>query len=185
MCYNTIFCYIMTGLYLSSAGGLCCIIMCHTLYMQLECPHVICHGGNDRKCVVVTATGAHKSHCCEVQCCLPTLIDQSQGIACWKCVVVTATGAVGKAVYRMLVTQAFRQDRLLAAAQQFVAAVFGPSFMQAAVQQLNLANIVDNEMKASTPILMCSAPGFDASGRVDDLAAELNKQITSIAIGSL
>jgi len=113
------------------------------------------------------------------------LIDQSQGIACWKCVVVTATGAVGKAVYRMLVTQAFRQDRLLAAAQQFVAAVFGPSFMQAAVQQLNLANIVDNEMKASTPILMCSAPGFDASGRVDDLAAELNKQITSIAIGSL
>lgn len=26
--------------------------------------------------------------------------------------------------------------------------------------------------------------GFDASGRVDDLAAELNKRISSIAIGS-
>ena len=94
-----------------------------------------------------------------------------------------AAGAVGKAVYRMLVTQAFRQDRLLAAAQQFVAAVFGPGFMQAAEQQLNLADIVDNEIKPGTPILMCSAPGFDASGRVDDLAAEINKQITSIAIG--
>jgi len=93
------------------------------------------------------------------------------------------SGAVGKAAYRMLVTQAFRQDRLLASAQQFVAAVFGPGFMQAAEQQLDLADIVDNEMKSSTPILMCSAPGFDASGRVDDLAAELNKQITSIAIG--
>jgi len=96
---------------------------------------------------------------------------------------VGAAGAVGKAMYRMLVTQTFRQDRLLAAAQQFVMAVFGSNFMQAGVQQLNLADIVDNEIKASTPILMCSAPGFDASGRVDDLAAELNKQITSIAIG--
>jgi len=85
----------------------------------------------------------------------------------------------------MLVTQAFRQDRLLAAAQQFVAAVFGSGFMQAAEQQLNLADIVDNEIKPGTPILMCSAPGFDASGRVDDLAAEINKQITSIAIGRL
>ena len=90
---------------------------------------------------------------------------------------------MGKAVYRMLVTQAFRQDHLLASAQQFVTAVFGPGFMQAGEQQLNLADVVDNEIKASTPILMCSAPGFDASGRVDDLAAELNKQITSIAIG--
>lgn len=94
-----------------------------------------------------------------------------------------SVGAVGKAIYRILVTQAFRQDRLLAAAQQFVAAVFGAGFMQAAEQQLDLANIVNDEIKASTPILMCSAPGFDASGRVDDLAAELNKQITSIAIG--
>jgi hypothetical protein len=39
------------------------------------------------------------------------------------------------------------------------------------------------QVKASTPVLMCSVPGFDASGRVEDLAAELNKQITSIAIG--
>lgn len=30
---------------------------------------------------------------------------------------------------------------------------------------------------------MCSVPGYDASGRVDDLAAETNKSITSIAIG--
>ena len=31
---------------------------------------------------------------------------------------------------------------------------------------------------------MCSVPGFDASGRVDDLAAELGRGMTSIAIGS-
>lgn len=30
---------------------------------------------------------------------------------------------------------------------------------------------------------MCSVTGYDASGWVDDLAAEQNKQCTSIAIG--
>lgn len=30
---------------------------------------------------------------------------------------------------------------------------------------------------------MCSVPGYDASGLVRDLAAEENKQITSISIG--
>ena len=43
---------------------------------------------------------------------------------------------------------------------------------------------MDNELKSGTPILMCSVPGFDASGRVDDLAAELGRGMTSIAIGS-
>ena len=32
---------------------------------------------------------------------------------------------------------------------------------------------------------MSSAPGYVFSGRVDDLAAELNKQMTAIAIGKL
>ena len=31
---------------------------------------------------------------------------------------------------------------------------------------------------------MCSVPGHDASGRVDDLVAQQNKQCTSIAIGN-
>jgi hypothetical protein len=34
-------------------------------------------------------------------------------------------------------------------------------------------------------VLMCGVPGFDASSHVDDLATELNKQITSIAIGTI
>lgn len=77
-------------------------------------------------------------------------------------------------------------------------------------QPLDLANIVENEVvnisslhfcgllllglnlllmffcvqvKPSTPVLMCSVPGYDASGLVRDLAAEQNKQITSISIG--
>ncbi|MGH0175689.1 UNVERIFIED_CONTAM: hypothetical protein FKN15_009969 [Acipenser sinensis] len=41
-----------------------------------------------------------------------------------------------------------------------------------------------NQVKPSTPVLMCSVPGYDASGLVRDLAAEQNKQITSVSIGS-
>lgn len=34
-------------------------------------------------------------------------------------------------------------------------------------------------------MLMCSVPGYDASGWVDDLATELGKQLTPIAIGKI
>ena len=57
-------------------------------------------------------------------------------------------GAVGKAMYAMLVVQAFRPDRLLAAAHQFVAAAIGHSFMAQAEQELNLADIVETEVSA-------------------------------------
>lgn len=43
---------------------------------------------------------------------------------------------------------------------------------------------VETEITAGVPVLLCSVPGFDASSRVDDLAAEKSKQIASIAIGS-
>lgn len=56
--------------------------------------------------------------------------------------------------------------------------------MMAAERELNLSRNVEEEIRANTPVLLCSVPGYDASGRVDDLAAELGKQIASIAIGS-
>lgn len=49
---------------------------------------------------------------------------------------------------------------------------------------MDLTKIVEMEVKANTPVLMCAVQGFDASARVDDLAAELNKPMTAIAIGS-
>ena len=39
------------------------------------------------------------------------------------------------------------------------------------------------QVKSSTPVLLCSVMGYDASGRVDDLSAQQGKQCTSIAIG--
>ncbi|XP_052769398.1 cytoplasmic dynein 1 heavy chain 1-like isoform X2 [Mya arenaria] len=92
--------------------------------------------------------------------------------------------AVGKAVNGMLVVQALRPDRLTSMARIFVEKVLGTTFAHAADKELDLGGIVESDIKASTPVLMCSVPGYDASGRVDDLATELGKQLTSIAIGS-
>ncbi|KAF4101796.1 hypothetical protein G5714_016596 [Onychostoma macrolepis] len=91
---------------------------------------------------------------------------------------------IGQAVHQLLLIQAFRPDRLLAMSHIFVSKVMGENFMAIIEQPLDLANIVDSEVKPGTPVLMCSVPGYDASGLVRDLAAEQNKHITSISIGS-
>ncbi|KAL1461001.1 hypothetical protein WDU94_012934, partial [Cyamophila willieti] len=88
------------------------------------------------------------------------------------------------AMYQLLFIQALRSDRVPAAAHIFVSAVFGESFMMSAERELDLPNIVEHELRGNVPAVLCSVPGYDASGRVDDLAAELGKQINSIAIGS-
>uniref|UniRef100_A0A6Q2XKD4 Cytoplasmic dynein 1 heavy chain 1 n=1 Tax=Esox lucius TaxID=8010 RepID=A0A6Q2XKD4_ESOLU len=92
--------------------------------------------------------------------------------------------AIGQAVHQLLLIQAFRPDRMLAMAHIFVSKVLGDNFMAIIEQPLDLGNIVESEVKPSTPVLMCSVPGYDASGLVRDLAAEQNKHITSISIGS-
>ena len=49
-------------------------------------------------------------------------------------------------MYKLLVIQAFRADRLIAMASIFVATVLGETFTHSAEQELNLAKIVTNEV---------------------------------------
>lgn len=91
---------------------------------------------------------------------------------------------IGVAMYQLLVIQAFRPDRVIAATSLFVSSALGETFMAEAEIELDFGSVVENQLKATVPALLCSVPGYDASGRVDDLAAELGKQIASIAIGS-
>ncbi|KAG7158919.1 Dynein heavy chain, cytoplasmic-like [Homarus americanus] len=91
---------------------------------------------------------------------------------------------VGQSVYQVLAIQAFRPDGLCAAISVFVNNVLGDGFLAIGEREVDMAGVVENEVKASTPVLMCAVQGFDASARIDDLAAELNKPITAIAIGS-
>merc|ERR1711892_252124 len=87
-------------------------------------------------------------------------------------------------MYQMLVVQALRSDRLPAAASEFVAVVLGKDFVKTSEKEVDMADVVETQIAPSTPILMCSVPGYDASSRVDDLAAEMNRPVASIAIGS-
>ncbi|XP_065208173.1 dynein heavy chain, cytoplasmic isoform X2 [Planococcus citri] len=105
--------------------------------------------------------------------CVPQLWDEKKQLS-----------AIGTAMYQLLIIQAFRADRAIAAAHIFVDTVLGEEFMMSAERELNLSKIVEEDIRANVPVLLCSVPGYDASGRVDDLAAELGKQIASIAIGS-
>ncbi|XP_028159310.1 dynein heavy chain, cytoplasmic isoform X6 [Ostrinia furnacalis] len=107
--------------------------------------------------------------------CVPTL---------WDCDAAAPPAPHTLAMYRLLLIQAFRPDRVIAAATQLVAAVLGPIFLSRAETELDLAGITDQQLNATTPALLCSVPGYDASGRVDDMATELNKPLSSIAIGS-
>jgi len=95
-----------------------------------------------------------------------------------------ATTPAAVAMHRLLMIQTFRPDRVLAAGHQLVDAVFGERFMPDAERELDLAHIVEHEVRPGAPVLLCSVSGYDASGRVDDLAAELGRPVTSIAIGS-
>lgn len=50
-------------------------------------------------------------------------------------------------MYQLLVIQAFRPDRVIAAAQHFVSTVLGPEFMYQAEKELDLAVCVEKEIR--------------------------------------
>lgn len=66
----------------------------------------------------------------------------------------------------------------------FVEATFGAQLISSAEREPDLSTIVMNELDCSVPALLCSVSGYDASGRVDDLAAQNNQLLSSVAIGS-
>lgn len=50
-------------------------------------------------------------------------------------------------MYQLLVIQAFRPDRVIAAAANFVSAVLGQEFMYQAEKELDLAACVEKEIR--------------------------------------
>ncbi|OAQ30330.1 dynein heavy chain [Linnemannia elongata AG-77] len=83
---------------------------------------------------------------------------------------------------KLLVIKCFRPDRILAATSKYVDHVFMPNF--ASTAELDLTKLVQEEVKASTPISLCSVPGHDAAYRVDNLAQEQGVRLASVAMGS-
>lgn len=87
-----------------------------------------------------------------------------------------------KEMKRMTVLKILRPDRFISAVKTFVGKVLGEQVLN--IGDLDLMKIVEKESNAKSPLLLVSAPGFDASYKVDMLAKQANKKYTSVAIGS-
>ena len=80
----------------------------------------------------------------------------------------------------LLLVKLFRLDRFVPAAERFVTAVFGSGLLDTTE---DLKQTVD-QVSSSSPIALCSSPGFDASYKVDNLVERSRATCTNIAMGS-
>lgn len=85
-------------------------------------------------------------------------------------------------ILNLTIMRIFRPDKFLLAASRMINKILGEHFMEEI--PIDMKNLVEKESNSYSPILLCSAPGFDASYKVDSLAKDLNKKYISVAIGS-
>ncbi|RDL39863.1 p-loop containing nucleoside triphosphate hydrolase [Venustampulla echinocandica] len=90
------------------------------------------------------------------------------------------TGKCDQELISLLLVKLFRLDRFVPAAERFVTAVFGAGLLDTTE---DLKETVD-QVSASSPIALCSSPGFDASYKVDSLVERSRATCTNIAMGS-
>ena len=75
-----------------------------------------------------------------------------------------------------------RPDKLNIFLESVISNLLGDHFLD--VPQIDLNKLVNVDTDPKTPILICSAPGFDPSFQVEQLAKVTNARLISIAIGS-
>ena len=92
----------------------------------------------------------------------------------------TTSNENDKALNELLLVKLFRVDRLVPATERFINTVFGSAFLDVAEDLDRIATGVT----ASSPIALCSSPGFDASYKVDQLVERTQANCTSVAMGS-
>lgn len=85
-------------------------------------------------------------------------------------------------VRKMLVVKCLRPDRIVQAMAAFTSRIFGQDVL--GDPGYELGKIVAEEVDASTPIALCSVPGYDASYRVDHLVKLVGARCTPVAMGS-
>ena len=67
---------------------------------------------------------------------------------------------------------------------QLIIDTFGDAFPWQGRALSHLAEVTNLEIGAAIPLLLCSAPGHDVSGRVESMAKEFSKELSSVAMGS-
>lgn len=66
----------------------------------------------------------------------------------------------------------------------YIDSVFHSSFPWQGRGLNDLVKVTQEELDSSVPLMLCSAPGHDVSGRVETMARNLKKELSSIAMGS-
>jgi len=89
---------------------------------------------------------------------------------------------IANAVKKLIILKTFRPDRFSAGAQELINIVLGEKLLK--IPEVDLVKTVEKESNCHSPLLLCSAPGYDASFKVDNLAKTMNKKYQSVAIGS-
>jgi dynein heavy chain 1 len=67
---------------------------------------------------------------------------------------------------------------------RIISEVFGTTFPWSGRGLNELKRIVASEVSSSVPLLLCSAPGHDVSGRVESMAREMQRELMGVAMGS-
>jgi dynein heavy chain 1 len=76
--------------------------------------------------------------------------------------------------HAMLIARAIRADRLPLTTNNFINSIFGADFISHSQVNVDLMQLVKQDSVASSPLLLVSRPGFDASSKVDQLAIAMN-----------
>jgi len=94
-----------------------------------------------------------------------------------------------KVAFSILLARLFASDDSIAgtlagSADDYVSAymqVFGDEFQWQGRDELHA---VVEEIDATSPLLICSAAGYDVSGKIENMSRELGKELNSVAMGS-
>ena len=89
---------------------------------------------------------------------------------------------IAQLVVDMKLLMLLRPDRFVLKANKLITFIMGEEFLASNV--VDLAKVVLEESSPKSPLLLCSAPGYNPSQKVDKLVKDLGKRCTSVAIGS-
>ena len=66
----------------------------------------------------------------------------------------------------------------------YITTAFGAEFPWQGRGLNDLATLIESDIDATVPLMLCSAPGHDVSGRVHSMAKQMGKELSSVAMGS-
>jgi dynein heavy chain 1 len=95
---------------------------------------------------------------------------------------ISTTNEYARLLKQMIMIKIMRPDRMLSSIAKFVSKTLGEESLN--ISQVDLLNFVGEGISPKNPLMLVSAPGFDASYKVEHLAKQVNKKFTSVAIGS-